>query len=77
MTDGCSDIRAKKVRSVELVLGAEWDQFHALKKQRRLTESVAAPYMTDAQSMMSSSFCLASSREREVSAAISSRDVET
>ena len=77
MTDGCSDIRAKKVRRVELVLVAEWDQFHAWKKQQRLTESVAAPYMTDAQSMISSSFCLASSREREVSAAISSRDVET
>lgn len=42
----------------------------------RLTVSVAAAYMTEAQSMMISSFCFDSSREREVSEAIWSREVE-
>ena len=77
MTDGWSDIRAKKERRVQLVFVAEEVNATWRRKNGSLTESVAAPYITDAQSMISSSFCLASSGEREAIEAISSREVET
>ena len=77
MTSGWSEIRAKKERKVQLVFVAGEVNLTGRRKNGSLTESVAAAYITAAQSMMSSSFCLASSGEREASEAISSREVET